>query len=135
MKVNLIKDGNRITGLACSRENNKCYVCGKPMTSLCDATRKDGKPCDNPMCDEHRNMIATDLDVCDYHNYPKYTEQARQNRINREEARIYFIERYKESNFRVVPGHWPDFATVEEVDDWMEKHEKITQATREDKDE
>ncbi|MEN6567156.1 MAG: hypothetical protein ABFC57_12750 [Veillonellales bacterium] len=31
----------------------------------------------------------------------------------------YFRKRYKESDVRVVPGHWPDFKTKEEVDKWF----------------
>lgn len=102
------------------RKSKSCHICGKPMTSLCDATRKDGKPCDLPMCDEHRVRVAVDLDVCKYHNYPKYIEQARDNRIMREEAKLYFIEEYQKQDIRVAPGHWPDFATKEEVDKWIE---------------
>ncbi|MCK9470703.1 MAG: hypothetical protein M0Q88_02990 [Bacilli bacterium] len=118
--------------IKCSRKpSTRCYVCGKPMTSLCDATRKDGKPCDMPMCDEHRNRIATDLDVCKYHNYPKYIEQARENRIKREEARLYFIEEYQKQDFRVVPGHWPDFATKEDVDKWIDFQNKVLEMSRE----
>jgi hypothetical protein len=37
----------------------------------------------------------------------------------------YFIKRYQESSFRVVPGHWPSFQTKEEVDDWIEYIEKF----------
>lgn len=35
----------------------------------------------------------------------------------------YFIQQYEKASFRVVPGHWPDFATKEEVDRWI----KMTQ--------
>lgn len=117
--------------IICKRKpKTKCYICGKPMTSLCDATRKDGKPCDMPMCDEHRNRIATDLDVCKYHNYPKYIEQARENRIMREEAKLYFIEEYQKQDFRVVPGHWPDFVTKEEVDKWIDFQKNSTKSIK-----
>ncbi len=106
--------------IICKRQpSTKCYICGEPITSLCDATRKDGKPCDIPMCDNHRNRITTDVDVCRYHNYPKYIEQALENRILREKARWHFVEECKKQNIRVLPGHHPDFSTKEEVDEWI----------------
>jgi hypothetical protein len=37
----------------------------------------------------------------------------------RNEVMEYFTEQYKKANFRVVPGHWPDFTSKEEVDDWI----------------
>ena len=75
------EDGN-IVGIACSRGRSQqvCHVCGKPMETLCDATRKDGRPCDIPMCAEHSHRVAEDTDVCKYHNYPKFIEQAIKNR-------------------------------------------------------
>lgn len=77
------EDGS-IVGIACSRrKNTRCHVCGKPMTALCDATRKDGRPCDNPMCDEHKHTVGPDVDVCEYHNSPKYIESALKNRSER----------------------------------------------------
>lgn len=77
------KEGT-IIGITCSR-TLKCHVCGKPYTSLCDATRNDGTPCDNPMRDEHRITVGEDTDVCIYHNKTKFIEQAIKNRIAREE--------------------------------------------------
>jgi hypothetical protein len=35
------------------------------------------------------------------------------------EVSDYFREQYGKASFRVVPGHWPDFATKEEVDKWL----------------
>lgn len=32
----------------------------------------------------------------------------------------YFMEKYKKSDFTVLPGHWPDFKSKEEVDKWFE---------------
>lgn len=73
------------------------------------------------MCEEHRNRVADDLDVdvCGFHNRPGHIAQAIENRAKREEAREYFIDKYSRANFRVVPGHWPDFSTKEEVDEWF----------------
>lgn len=101
--------------------STRCYICGKPMAARCDATKKDGKPCNLPMCEEHRNRVADDLDVdvCGFHNRPGHIAQAIENRAKREEAREYFIDKYSRANFRVVPGHWPDFSTKEEVDEWF----------------
>lgn len=89
-KPMLNKYGN-VIGISCTRKGDKkniCHICGKPMTALCDATRKDGKPCDIPMCDEHRYTVGDDTDVCMYHNSPKYIKQAKENRIKREETKI-----------------------------------------------
>lgn len=80
----------KIIGITCSRgkARNVCHVCGQPMVALCDATRKDGNPCDLPLCEEHRHRVGVDTDVCDYHNYPKYIEQAIKNREQRVEEEI-----------------------------------------------
>lgn len=40
----------------------------------------------------------------------------------------YFQKRYAEQPFRVVPGHWPDFKTTVEVDNWLEKMNRIKMA-------
>lgn len=80
-----VTDG-RIVGISCSRGKvPTCHVCGKPYTSLCDATKKDGKSCGLPMCDEHRNSVGEDVDVCKFHNYPVYIEIAKSNRVKRDE--------------------------------------------------
>jgi len=31
----------------------------------------------------------------------------------------YFIEKYKDAKFTVVPGRLPDFKSKEEVDEWI----------------
>ena len=36
------------------------------------------------------------------------------------EVEEYFFERYEKCGFRVVPGHWPDFKSKEEVDKWFD---------------
>ena len=69
----------RIVGIMCTR-TVRCHVCGKPHTALCDATKANGKPCDLPMCDDHKHTVGVDTDVCRYHNYPKYIKQAIENR-------------------------------------------------------
>lgn len=35
------------------------------------------------------------------------------------EVEDYFFEQYQKQNFQVVPGHWPDFETKKDVDDWI----------------
>ena len=47
----------------------------------------------------------------------------------RDEVMAY-LERYEKSSFRVVPGHWPDFKTKEEVDEYIDVTEKIMEAFR-----
>ena len=42
-----------------------------------------------------------------------------------DEIRKYFMEKYAECSFRIVPGHWPDFKSKEEVDEWVDTWEKI----------
>jgi L-arabinose isomerase len=37
-----------------------------------------------------------------------------------QEIETYFAEQYKKAKFTVVPGHWPDFKSKEEVDKWIE---------------
>ena len=44
----------------------------------------------------------------------------------------YFLERYRKCDFRVVPGHWPDFKSKEDVDKWIQSHEKLSDAIFED---
>lgn len=106
------------------KNEKMCYVCGRRSVSLCDASKENGEPCDMPMCEEHRNKIGVDLDVCEYHSNKKDILQAGENRVKREDAKEYFIQEYLKQDIRVVPGHWPDFATKEEVDDWLEKQNK-----------
>mgnify|MGYP001052912890 FL=1 len=47
-----------------------------------------------------------------------------------DEVTAYFFERYEKASFRVVPGHWPDFQTKEEVDEYIDAIEKIMEAFR-----
>lgn len=47
-----------------------------------------------------------------------------------DEVTAYFFERYEKASFRVVPGHWPDFQTKEEVDEYIDATEKIMEAFR-----
>lgn len=37
----------------------------------------------------------------------------------------YFKIKYKESNITVVPGHWPDFKSKEEIDKWIKIMESM----------
>jgi len=114
--------------VVCSREPQKrCHVCGKPMVALCDATKRDGQPCDLPMCKEHRHTVGKDVDVCKYHNSPKYIKTALENRREMEEAGKYFLEQYQKASFRVVPGHWPEFRSKKEVDKWIKASETISE--------
>jgi hypothetical protein len=46
----------------------------------------------------------------------------------RDEVMTYFFERYERASFRVVPGHWPNFKTKEEVDEYIDTTEKIMKA-------
>jgi hypothetical protein len=41
------------------------------------------------------------------------------------EVSEYFREQYGKASFRVVPGHWPDFKSKEEVDKWLVMMQKI----------
>jgi hypothetical protein len=80
----LLDKHGRTVGFACSRrETIPCHVCGKPMTTLCDATDINGKSCDKPMCDAHKHTVWSDTDVCDEHNSPPYIQTAIQNRQER----------------------------------------------------
>lgn len=103
-------------------QSKGCHICGKPMVTLCDATREDGKACNLPMCKEHSHHVGEDIDVCNYHNYPTYIKEA----IEKREVQLYFEERYKEANFRVVPGHWPEFKTKKDVDHWINDMEQLS---------
>lgn len=46
------------------------------------------------------------------------------------EIKQYFQEKYSKAAFSVVPGHWPDFKSREEVDEWIIVMEKITAVFR-----
>jgi len=46
------------------------------------------------------------------------------------EVMAYFFKRYENASFRVVPGHWPDFQTKEEVDEYIDATDKIMVAFR-----
>ena len=38
----------------------------------------------------------------------------------------YFCEQYRKCDFRVTPGHWPDFKSKEDVDKWIQFMEKLS---------
>lgn len=46
------------------------------------------------------------------------------------EIKQYFQEKYSKAAFSVVLGHWPDFKSREEVDEWIILVEKITAVFR-----
>jgi hypothetical protein len=35
------------------------------------------------------------------------------------DVKSYFFKKYKNSHIRVVPGHWPDFKSKKEVNNWF----------------
>lgn len=37
----------------------------------------------------------------------------------------YFFERYENCGFKVLVGHWPDFKSKEEVDEWIKFTDKL----------
>lgn len=43
-----------------------------------------------------------------------------------EDVKKYFEEKYANSKIKVVTGHWPDFKTNLEVDEWMASKEQIS---------
>lgn len=45
--------------------------------------------------------------------------------IENDEVREYFHQEYKNINVEVVPGHWPNFKTKEEVDKWIQFMTKV----------
>ena len=47
----------------------------------------------------------------------------------------YFCEQYRKCDFRVVPYHWPDFKSKEDVDKWIQSHEKLSDAIFKDESE
>lgn len=49
-----------------------------------------------------------------------------------DEIKQYFLERYEQADFRVVPGHWPDFESRESVDRWMEAMSATWKVAREE---
>ena len=64
-------------------EPERCYICGKPATVLCDAPKGDnlfGEACDKPMCRQHAHHIGLDNDVCDYHFNEISVRKAKENR-------------------------------------------------------
>jgi len=48
-----------------------------------------------------------------------------QRHDDRPDVMAYFLEKYEKANFRVVPGHWPNFKTKEEVDEYIDANEKL----------
>lgn len=132
MGCNIIKDEyGRTVAIACGRNYKKCYFCDRPMTSLCDSEKEDGTTCDLPMCDEHKVNIGVDTDVCPKHYNQEGVYVALVNRDKRDEAQNYFVKIYPTLEFAVVPGHWPDFETVEQVDEWIEMQMKMREVARE----
>lgn len=44
---------------------------------------------------------------------------------DKKEIEKYFFEKYEKANFRVVPGHWPDFKSKAQVDIWIQFMEDV----------
>lgn len=44
-----------------------------------------------------------------------------------EEVMEYFKAKYQQASFRVVPGHWPNFQTKEEVDEWINSMNELSE--------
>lgn len=45
------------------------------------------------------------------------------------EVQKYFLAKYQKAGFRVVPGHWPDFESKEQVDEWIHGMEGLGRLT------
>lgn len=58
--------------------------------------------------------------------YKFYDEEYRIKQDNTDEVFEYFKEQYEKASFRVVPGHWPDFESKEEVDRCISMHEALS---------
>lgn len=58
--------------------------------------------------------------------YKFYDEEYRIKQDNTDDVFEYFKEQYEKASFRVVPGHWPDFESKEEVDRWISMHETLS---------
>lgn len=55
-------------GFMCgSFDEPHCFECAGFGDFLCDYPVGEGKTCDRPMCDKHRNNIAPEMDYCDHH--------------------------------------------------------------------
>lgn len=48
--------------------------------------------------------------------------------IENKEVREYFYRKYEDANFRIVPGHHPNFKSKSEVDQWIKNQENMMQA-------
>ena len=79
MSCKPIYNDGRFIAISCSR-TKRCVHCGESATSYCDAWKKDGTPCDMPICDDCKITVGEDTDVCKYHNYPKYIKGALERR-------------------------------------------------------
>jgi hypothetical protein len=44
---------------------------------------------------------------------------------DKEHVMQYFFECYEKCGFKVVPGHWPNFKSKEEVDEWININNKL----------
>ena len=45
----------------------------------------------------------------------------------------YFMKKYEDCDFQVVPWHWPDFKSQREVDIWIDNMSKLKAPLFEDK--
>lgn len=46
------------------------------------------------------------------------------------EIEKYFIEQYMKQYVRVLPGHWPDFKSKKEVDEWIYLINRVMKAMK-----
>lgn len=45
--------------------------------------------------------------------------------IQDDDVREYFYQEYAKSNIKVTPGHWPNFKSRKEVDEWINHLQKL----------
>lgn len=46
------------------------------------------------------------------------------------EIEKYFIEQYMKQDVRVLPGHWPDFKSKKEVNEWIQLINRVMKAMK-----
>lgn len=62
-----IPGGFRIACTRGSRYRERCSVCPKPHTALCDWPMPMGGTCDVRLCERHRARQGGDVDLCPDH--------------------------------------------------------------------
>lgn len=147
----LVDGSEKVWGQGCPKEDlNREFKLTRDLPISYRKVDKNNPTDEPPMeiyCDQCDEVVTGYFDVetgdvswteeCGYHHETKddkgieIESKCRQcvmdpdRRPPHDEVMEYFKEQYAKAEFKVEQGHWPAFRNKEEVDQWMEEHNKL----------